>query len=204
MKTLLTSTKLALIALILTGAFFSLTARADENSTPVSIRGLDLRNPLDAKILLNDILKASEQLCNGHNPGSTMRAFLNEKDCVNGNYEKTIARINSKYDVDIEAVASRVKQQDVRVRSQAVKFYDLDLTNPADARTLLRRIHIAAKNACGRLSVHRVDIHTNTDGNRCVSTSFKDTLARVNSRFNTNIEKVAGITADQRELVTKR
>ena len=204
MKTSVISKRLALIILLMAGALFSLPAQADENSTSVSIRGLDLRNPLHAKILLDDILKTSEQICKGNYPGSGLRVFLDKGDCIKGNYEKTIARINNKYDVDIEAVAAKVEQQHLLVHSTVVKFYDLDLTNPSDARTLLSRIHTAAKNACGRLSIRPIEIHNNKDADRCVTTSFRDTVARVNSRFNTNIEKVAGMTGEQHGLVSKR
>lgn len=96
------------------------------------------------------------------------------------------------------------ESNNIIVRSRVVTFYDLDLAKPADAQTLLNRIHTAAKNACGKSSVRPIELHANIDLNRCMDTSYKDTVAQVNNRFNTKIEKIAAMADEQRDLVSKR
>lgn len=91
----------------------------------------------------------------------------------------------------------------IDVRSQVVTFYDLDLTRPADAHTLLNRIRAAVKATCYRSS-DRLDLHAFKDRNRCMDSGFKDTVAQVDNRFNTSIEKIAGMAEAQRDLVSKR
>lgn len=92
----------------------------------------------------------------------------------------------------------------IEVRSQVVTFYDLDLVKPADAQMLLERINHAAKIVCGKSSVNNVDLHANIDLNRCMDQSYKDTVAQVDNRFNTSIEKIAAMAGKQRRLVSKR
>ena len=92
----------------------------------------------------------------------------------------------------------------VEVVSNVVTFYDLDLAKPADAQKLLHRIRAAVKDACRVSSDQLADIHAIIDRNRCLDTSFKDTVAQVDSRFNTSIEKIAAMAGEQRGLVSKR
>ena len=92
----------------------------------------------------------------------------------------------------------------VNVRSSVVTFYDLDLDKPADAQTLLRRIHAAVEQVCSRSSDSLMDMHASIDRNRCMDSSYKDTVAQVNNRFSTRIEKIAAMAGEQRDLVSKR
>ena len=93
--------------------------------------------------------------------------------------------------------------QSINVRSKLVSFYDLDLNNPADAQKLLNRIQRAAKNVC-RKSDHGGDVYAAIDRNRCMESSFRETVAQVDSRFHTDVEKTAGLISEQLELVSKR
>lgn len=91
----------------------------------------------------------------------------------------------------------------VAEHSQTVTFYDLDLAKPADARTLLHRIRTAAQQACNSNTDNPHELRANVDRIRCVTTSFRDTVAQVNKRFNTKLEKVAGKLEEQRNLISK-
>jgi len=101
-------------------------------------------------------------------------------------------------------LAGDVQSKSVDVRSRVVSFYDLDLANPPDARTLLDRIHKAARDACSRSGDRPVDLNANIDRDRCMNTSFTNTVVQVDSRFNTSIEKVAGMAGEQQDLMSKR
>ena len=92
----------------------------------------------------------------------------------------------------------------IEVDSNVVTFYDLDLKKPADAQTLLKRIRAAVMDACRISSDQLADIHSNIDRNRCLDTSFKDTVAQIDSRFKTSIENVAAMEGKQGELVSDR
>jgi len=54
----------------------------------------------------------------------------------------------------------------------------------------------------GELS--RADVHAGIDRNRCMESSYQDTVAQVDGRFNTSIEKIAAQSGEQRDLVSKR
>jgi len=101
------------------------------------------------------------------------------------------------------AVAGDVTSNSVTVRSRIVTFYDLDLAKPADAQTLLHRIRTAASAACSKTMDHPNEVRANVDRIRCVTTSFRDTVAQVDNRFNTSIEKVAGMAGEQQDLISK-
>jgi len=92
----------------------------------------------------------------------------------------------------------------IDVHSRVVTFYDLDLAQPADAQKLLNRIQNAAEKVCRKSSVNTMDMYANIDLNRCLNTSYRDTVAQVDNRFKTNIEKIAGMAQEPRELVSKR
>ena len=105
--------------------------------------------------------------------------------------------------------AGEVQSRNINVRSRVVTFYDLDLAQPADAQTLLQRIRGTVKTVCRKSSVNTMDLYANIDVNRCMESSYRDTVAQVDrseppSRFNTDIEKIAGMVKEPRNLVSKR
>jgi hypothetical protein len=51
---------------------------------------------------------------------------------------------------------------------------------------------------------HGADVHAGIDRNRCMESSYQDTVAQVDGRFNTSIEKIAAQSGEQRDLVSKR
>jgi len=46
------------------------------------------------------------------------------------------------------------------------------------------------------------DVQAGIDRNRCIKSSYQDTVAQVDSRFNTSIEKIAAQTGERRDLVS--
>ena len=100
--------------------------------------------------------------------------------------------------------AGDVQSQSINVRSKVVTFYDLDLANPADAQTLLNRIQRASKGVCKGSGDRPIELRAAIDRNRCMESSYRDTVAQVDSRFNTSIEKIAAQAEEQRDLVSKR
>lgn len=51
---------------------------------------------------------------------------------------------------------------------------------------------------------HGADVHAGIDRNRCIKSSYQDTAAQVDNRFNISIEKIAGMANEQHELESKR
>src|SRR3954471_4255566 len=78
-----------------------------------------------------------------------------------------------------EVVVHGTNNPDVEVKSQVVRFADLDLTRPDDARILLHRITYAARNVCSPAPVK--ELWQYPDYNRCMAEAMDSAVDQANS-----------------------
>jgi UrcA family protein len=73
----------------------------------VSFADLDLANPEDAATLLERIEKTSMKVCRAHDGLVGTEKLIAARHCFTDSYKNGVAAINSKKNLDIEAVAAR-------------------------------------------------------------------------------------------------
>ena len=80
---------------------------------------------------------------------------------------------------------------DEAVKSVVVRFSDLDLSQPQDARTLYARIQRAAHEACG--DAESADLARFARYHNCIQQAVTNAVAAVNARQVTEIHEAQGV-----------
>jgi UrcA family protein len=85
-------------------------------------------------------------------------------------------------------------------KSAVVRYSDLNLLNPADAKILLRRVEELASELCERQSDIR-QLNAIRDQKRCIEESYKKALAAINRQAGVDTKAVAARTTGSAEIV---
>jgi len=72
-------------------------------------------------------------------------------------------------------------------RSVVVRYTDLDLSRPKDARTLYDRLHAAARSVCTNIGVQQDDLALLSEYQRCVRDAMANAVANISSARLTEI-----------------
>lgn len=88
-------------------------------------------------------------------------------------------------------------------RSITVHFGDLDPRTPADARELVARVKLAARNACLRNDEQR-QIFLSADRKACIARGYASAIAGINAKRKVDIEAVALRGDDSRNFSAAR
>jgi UrcA family protein len=72
-------------------------------------------------------------------------------------------------------------------RSVVVRYSDLDLSRPKDARTLYYRLHAAARWACSNIGVQEDNLASLSEYHRCIRDALTKAVASVGSEQLTEI-----------------
>jgi UrcA family protein len=72
-------------------------------------------------------------------------------------------------------------------KSVVVRYADLDLSRPKDARTLYDRLHVAARLACDNIGVWHNDMDAFSQYHRCVQRAMANAVASSGSERLTEI-----------------
>jgi len=51
---------------------------------------------------------------------------------------------------------------------------------------------------------HGADVHAGIDLNRCMESSYQDTVAQIDGHFNINLEEIAGVAQHGNELAASK
>lgn len=106
--------------------------------------------------------------------------------------------------VSAPGAAVEPQTQSVVVKTRNVRFDDLNLTRPVDAKTLLNRIRSATYAVCrrsGELEMHVVDA---ADRKRCMDATYRVAVAQVDDRLDLDIEAIAARISAEQNLEARR
>ena len=51
---------------------------------------------------------------------------------------------------------------------------------------------------------HGADVHAGIDRNRCIKSSYQDTVAQIGSRYNIDLEEIAGVQEHGNEVAASK
>ena len=82
----------------------------DVKTATINFADLDLNNPADAQTLLDRINKTTRIVCQRIDTGTGLEEMKATRLCFADSYKNGIVAINSKKNVDIEAIAARARE----------------------------------------------------------------------------------------------
>ena len=87
-------------------------------------------------------------------------------------------------------------------RTKVVEFADLNVGNPNDAQVLLQRLQSAAEKTCYRVGWSQDRL--GSDRARCEKSAYKDAVAKIDGKFNIDLEEIASVAQHGNELAASK